>query len=126
MATVNNGADAVLAEILKTALDVAQKTGTFLSNQLPDVIQQLVKWKVFEAITYITILTLLSVASITLMIAMNRKKWFSVDSRVPLTILSFIFVAFLCIPLLTYVLTLIKITVAPKVWLLEYAASLVR
>ena len=45
-----NTTDQVLAEILKKGLEMAEKTGTFVMNQAPDVLRQFFLWHTISAI----------------------------------------------------------------------------
>ena len=47
--------DQQLAEILKKGLEAAEKTGNFVVEQAPDLIQQLIVWKTCEYIFLILI-----------------------------------------------------------------------
>ena len=60
--------DEQLAEILKKGLEAAEKTGNFVVEQAPDLIQQLIVWKTCEYI----LLILISVGLI-----LSIKKWYN-------------------------------------------------
>lgn len=123
--------DEAIAKVLETALTGLQKTGEFVVEQAPDLVRQLILWNTakYAALLVLGLLLLIVLGTISYKIAKAGTKSNAYDkdgywiassltglaglmSGVPLTI--------------TNGLGLLKITLAPKVWLLEYAASLVR
>lgn len=130
--------DEVLATALQIALDTAKATGTFVVEQAPDVVQQLVLYKTVEYTVWSVIPAVGAVCLSCKAVQLYRKAaekvkksssnfttvddfsefWFSMLSGSASVILSLIAA--------THITWLLKITLAPKVWLLEYAASLVK
>jgi hypothetical protein len=112
-------------EVLQGAISQATKGAEFLKEQIPDILQQLLAWKLAEA----SIKTAVGLVGIALTVWAGKHLWRWVrkeDSGYePMMV-------FLGLPLVpSFILAsnffdAVKILVAPKVWLLEYAAELVR
>lgn len=117
-----------LVELINGAQAAGTEAFLFTKEQVPDVIQQLLRWKFAEAV----ILVLISLAVVVFCIYAGRLAWkadgekymddghcfvFSVSAIVG-SILSFIGMLNL--------MTAVQIWLAPKVYLLEYAASLIK
>lgn len=116
----------VLTEILNGALTAKD----FILAELPEVVQQLLLWKFWLSITYNVVGISISILSIVLArklykyidgiesntYDMDGVKWFSVLVLIP------------TIPALVEGLNLtwLQIWVAPKIYLIEYAASLAK
>lgn len=139
--------DEAVTQVLTTALDAAKKTGAWLSDQVPDVLHQLIVWHIAQDIF------LLSIAAVMVTVYVSslswfdseyeagRKKhaergknpqWYSIEDM-PLGAVWLMWLlaggAATVIGLISLVingLDLIELLVAPKVWLLEYAAHLVK
>ena len=123
--------DEQLAEILKKGLEAAEKTGSFVVEQAPDLIQQLIVWKTCEYI----LLILISVGLI-----LSIKKWYNsaikrygdfddfIDSVefVGFSIYSIIVIPIFGIALFYSFFNLVQILLAPKIWLIEYATNLIK
>lgn len=123
--------DEQLAEILKKGLEAAEKTGSFVVEQAPDLIQQLIVWKTCEYI----LLILISVGLI-----LSIKKWYNsaikrygdfddfIDSVefVGFSIYSIIVIPIFGIALFHSFFNLVQILLAPKIWLIEYATNLIK
>lgn len=120
-----------LEEKLVEVINQAQKAGAeafiFTKEQVPDVINQLLIWKFWDNLTQSFIGLVLLCASFYgffFGIREEKRDRYS-DIGFPIIIISGIvgalsFVVFLC-----GLLTALKIYLAPKVYLLEYAASLI-
>lgn len=131
-----NLADSLATLINKTIAGVDAASG-FLQEQIPDVIHQLLMWKMVEALFTAAIL-LISIAVVgTLLykfylVASEKMKINKLnDDHMVVTIISAIlYMIFGAIPSLIIfyqnVNTALQIWIAPKVWLIEYAASLVK
>ena len=120
--------DEQLAEILKKGLEAAEKTGSFVVEQAPDLIQQLIVWKTCEYI----LLILISVGLI-----LSIKKWYNsaikrygdfIDSVefVGFSIYSIIVIPIFGIALFHSFFNLVQILLAPKIWLIEYITNLIK
>lgn len=123
--------DEAIAKVLETALNGLQKTGEFVVEQAPDLIRQLLLWNTVEYILFLVFgLMFLIGGPLT-----ARKVWkmsagsdaYDKGGYYACTALSAIIGVMAGVPLVIHNLCgLLKITLAPKIWLLEYAASLVR
>ena len=69
--------DEQLAEILKKGLEAAEKTGNFVVEQAPDLIQQLIVWKTCEYILLILISDEINFPSFVFMFASSTKFFIS-------------------------------------------------
>lgn len=120
----------ILNGALRKAIEVASKTGEFVVQQAPDVVQQLIVWKTAAYALELVI----SVVFTAWMVWIIRKLHKSVDYdsyEAPPYIIGMVFAALFgaCSTLfcsLPSAFALLKITLAPKVWLLEYAAALIK
>lgn len=132
-----NKTDEVLAQVLTKALEVAEKTGQFVIEQAPDVVQQLILYYTVLYWAYIAFGLLVLAVGMTLSVrsfksALARAEkhdykdaddfgqfWFGMLAGVVSS------VAFLFL-FINNISAALKITLAPKVWLIEYAANLIR
>lgn len=130
--------DEAIASALEAALRAAETTGTFVVEQAPDVIQQLllfstVKFGVIAAaatcgsiIAGISAGKLFSAAD---KLAENSEKYYATaDDFGEFWAGLFLVAASIVLGAAAACnsLSFLKITLAPKVWLLEYAASLIK
>ena len=123
--------DEQLAEILKKGLEAAEKTGNFVVEQAPDLIQQLIVWKTCEYI----LLILISVGLI-----LSIKKWYNWAIKryeyfgdftgevefIVFSIYSIFVILVFGITLFNSFFNLIQILLAPKIWLIEYITNLIK
>lgn len=123
MSDKENAAEKALAELL----DKSMQAGDFLVEQAPMVVQELLVYKSFEHAAYALVLFL--ACSVFVFIALNRIKEFICsgdgDNLVVAAFSSLPAVMLFCF-FFGNLLSFIKIMVAPKVYLLEYAAALVK
>lgn len=122
----------VVNEVLSKALEAATATGNFVVEQAPDVVQQLLTYKMFEAATMSIILALASLV----MAWLSKKGWKlawsdSVGSEegAPILVASILLAASAAISTYvawSWIMVLAKIILAPKIFLIEYAAQLVK
>lgn len=120
--------DAALVDVINSTKDGIKAGVSFLQQQIPDVIQQLLIWKLYEAIFICVILGVFLI----LVGYLNYKqyKWLkTVDwEDHPLLILNGIQLL-LIVPssmFISELKTIIQIYFAPKIFLIEYAATLVK
>lgn len=115
--------------VLEKAIQAATSTGEFLEEQVPLVVEELVAWKIAEAVIYV----LLCVAFFVIWVwrgwvFCNKKDPNSVDFFPwgPWLIVAG-FGSFFAIPaFIINLMVAVKWIVAPRVALIEYAANLVR
>ena len=122
-----------LGELLSKANSGIDTAGEFLASELPDVIQQLLMWHGIYNLTLflISFAAAIIATTLTVKVFLNMKvegHWSANDTNTELSgtggsslILSVILVVLF---LFTINLQWLQIWVAPKVWLLEYAAKL--
>lgn len=111
-----------LREALTTLLDKSLSAVDFMVAELPEVIQQLLLWKMWENLIYFTVslIAALTVWVVATCLYRNdnshdRVMWFV-----------FAFLVSLVVLLLGFNVTWLQILIAPKVYLIEYAASLAK
>ena len=123
--------DQQLAEILKKGLEAAEKTGNFVVEQAPDLIQQLIVWKTCEYI----FLILISIAFMFSLYKWHKsamKRYDDFDDFCDkieffiYCIYSIVVISIFGIALFTSFFNLIQILLAPKIWLIEYASQLIK
>ncbi len=122
---MNEALQNTVNDILQGAIAQATKGAEFLQEQIPDVVQQLLAWKLAEA----SIKTVLGVLGIVAVVWAGKRLWRWVrneDCGMEPMVAFLVLPLFPCIALASNFLDAVKIVVAPKVWLLEYAAGLVR
>lgn len=147
--STNERAQEALADLLNMAIDSLEGAQTFAEAQLPDVIEQLLMWKMLESMVPASIAILLWAGAAYLLIGTpaairrarkaydNREEWTRLHAYSEITSPTYDF-ASLGVPritpallialagLLMFNLTWLQILVAPKVYLLEYASNLVK
>jgi hypothetical protein len=115
-----------LVDIIQQVCGGVKQGGSFLQQQIPDVVKQLLIWKLAESLVLLA-LCLLSVTSYIVGVVKVWNHRGANEFMPPLLVLGILFILIpgLCIAVLS-LLTALKIYIAPKVWLIEYAASLVK
>jgi hypothetical protein len=114
--------DEVLSEVVKKALLVAEKTGTFVIEQSPLILQEFYNWHICESILGISLWFLISIVLIIIAFKIKNKEYFDfsdIDDFMPILIIC-IFLVFSIGFLCSYVYDLVFILVAPKLYLIEY------
>lgn len=124
--TASQGLEGALVDIIQQVSGGVKQGVNFLQQEIPDVVKQLLVWKLCEALVMMVFCLLLTTSYIICVV----KLWdhHSADEFMPpLLVLGGIF---LLAPTLfgvgASILTALQIYIAPKVWLIEYAASLVK
>jgi len=142
---MNEELQKALGELLSKANNGIDAAGDFLAVELPDVIQQLLMWHgMYSFIMFIVGFLLLTTMPITLKSCLrvkdraksdydNGEPWTRYDSSGTSTtshLYDFIFIIYALLPIQIIIglqcinLEWLQIYLAPKVWLLEYAAKL--
>jgi len=125
-----NETDKQLAEILKKGLEIAEKTGNFIVEQAPDLIQQLLIWKTVQhSLTFIVGVVLTVAMYRVFKKIYNDKKsddydYFDGIWESPFTWFGLITGLLITICCLSDFYNLIQIVFAPKIYLIEYSAKL--
>lgn len=132
MATPNK-TDEVLAAILTNGLETAEKTGQFLKEQLPDVVQQLLMWNIANCIMWISVVLIYYIVYSVGWVKFTKKAEASDmysssrDWAYTFKLVGGVIGVLIATPILMmYLSELLKLLIAPKVWLLEYAANIIR
>jgi len=129
---VNKQMEAVVTEVLTKALKAAETTGEFLTEQTPEVVQQLLLWNgVSSAIKFgVCVILLLLIAFKWIPKSVKACQKVDEEGEVYDYEEYSLFLVFWVAPIAILVgvadLVWLKILIAPKLYLLEYASSLVR
>lgn len=116
--------DDTVNQILQDAVAKAAQGAEFLKGEVPAVVQQLLHWNMLACLAW----------SACALIAIGIVVWANViafrtkddDYFAPAALGGSAIAIFALIVLTNNIIEAIKISIAPKVWLLEYAAHLVR
>lgn len=115
-------------QALQLATNTAIQTKTFVMEQIPDVVKQLIAYNIAADIFWISLWVIVSgVWGYILKKLWPAKKEYYPDDdpRVPLVVFSVAIWVIAIIVTLYIGFDLLKLTLAPKVWLIEYMANLV-
>lgn len=131
--------DEQLAKILQKGIEVAEKSGHFIIEQAPDLIQQLIIWKSVSYIFNILVgLSLLYAYYQWYKMVKNKIEnnnnnnnkgilWDEDFEDYPGLIISGVFIVIISISILFISIhNLIQIIIAPKIWLIEYTMNLIK
>ena len=128
---MNEQANKILADLLQKASNGIDAAVSFSQAQIPDVIHQLLMWNFAESIIFSLtgILLFLLVQYLTFRIFKYlRKEWegdyFSDHPEVIVMFMLWLLVTLITLTLLD--LSWLKIWIAPKLYLIEYASHLVK
>ena len=135
---LNNNMQDALAVLINKAVGGIDAASGFLQEQIPDVIHQLLVWKMCEALLSTGIFLGLSVL-FSIILRLIYKKHLKEQSKscceredgwdvllMGSGIFFFLFEIVTCIVVFSNISTALQIWLAPKVWLIEYAARLVK
>lgn len=123
---MNEQLQQALTDLINKSMSGVDAATGFLAAEVPDVVQQLLMWHaVYNAAMFIFALIMLFSGVSTAISAFASGKlsgyeWNKQDAKIIFGVISVI------VFLYTVNLTWLKIWIAPKVWLLEYAASLAK
>lgn len=110
-------------QALQLAINTAIQTKTFVMEQVPDVVKQLITYNIATDIFWISFWIVASgVWGYILKKLWPAKKehYYGDDPRVPLTLASVVIWLIAIIVTLVLGFDLLKLTLAPKVWLMEH------
>lgn len=115
--------DEILAQILQKAIDVATTGGDFIAGQIPDVIKQLL---LFNAISsaFWSIIGLIGFYITRKLFIWAVDLFKNEEDYFPAFFVPAATLVISCVIFLTNFTRFMKIELAPKLYLLEYAASL--
>jgi hypothetical protein len=125
-----------LSQLLTEAIQAGKNAVDFVQAQAPEIVQQLLHWKMAEAITQLTLSVIgLIIAGIAVRSCIDLSKkaiaapyteeFSYVIGTFACGLIAFFCLAFSLNNIREPLQTIIQITVAPKVYLMEYAAHLV-
>ncbi len=121
---MNEEAQKILVDLLKKATDGIDSAVTFSQQQIPDVINQLLVWNAVSSAITQAICTVITIIIVTVCVKVWRKSYDD-DAITLATFLSFA-ACVITIPVFFCNFDWLKIWIAPKLYLIEYAASLVQ
>lgn len=129
--TASQGLEGALVDIIQQVSGGVKQGVDFLQAEIPDVVKQLLMWKFAEAVVWAIGSLVLSLQLIPVGIwAVKYHQKYYGDYDVPghifASVLSLVVSGIAVGQLFTHALEALKIYIAPKVWLIEYAASLVK
>lgn len=110
-----------LVEIINRSFSAVDKAVDFAKEQMPDVIYQLLLWKAVWS--FFIMVVCISIATASIVFA---KKLLAESDDANCLIIPIIFVPISGIALFSAGFDWLQILIAPKIYLLEYAASLAR
>jgi len=118
-------------EALRAIIDNAAAAKDFILAELPEVVQQLLMWKMIESILSMVVSILCCLIAVGVNVwqfKVVKKHWERITSESAEPFLMFnVLQLFWILPIcLLFSMTWLKILIAPKVYLLEYATHLVR
>lgn len=123
---MNEQLQVALTEILNKTMKGVEAGVGFLQAELPDVIQQLLIWKAAEAAFYSFVGVLMIFASIYGAKRTHKASYDLDETVIPLYMASVGGLFGGCFLIGSNSLTVIQIWLAPKIYLIEYAASLAK
>lgn len=119
---MSNELDQVLSKAIEKGIEMAEKTGEFVIDQAPDLIQQFYHWHIAKE--SLVILVCITIAILFIKI---WNKFFDSDEYEELDEGAAIYLAFMVIILIisfiisiSALLELLQIIIAPKLYLIEY------
>jgi len=128
---MNEQLQTALADLLSKANEGIDSASGFLVDEIPDVIYQLLMWYgVYSAIMCVAGIIYLSVLYKAIKWSLTGPRWDwhmkQTDAGFP-TPVFYMLTVLLLIPVFhMFNLTWLKIWIAPKIWLIEYAATLAK
>lgn len=121
---MNEQAQKILVDLLKKATDGIDSAVAFSQAQIPDVVQQLLMWHAVSSAAIQVLCLLIIIFSITV-IVITWNTGDDADSVMLVTVIMGIITIVFLVVFFNY-FDWLKIWLAPKLYLIEYAASLVK
>lgn len=128
---MNDDLQKQIAEILKQAVSAAQKGGEWIAGQIPDVLHQLIVWTAVQGAVALALEVALTICWV--MFIPRHFRWVSAGSYRDDREFTYVPVGFAALGsaifyacLTGYVFDGLKALVAPKLFLLEYAAHVLK
>ena len=123
--SISPESDKAIAAVLNRALEGANAAGDFLKEKLPDVLQQLLLWNIWKHSLVVALYLTVMVLSVLLIRKAWKENWDEAVAAFVTFVGIFACVIFSLI-MISSLFELVQLLVAPKVWLLEYAANLLK
>jgi len=127
---MNTELDQTANEALRALIDNAASAKEFILAELPEVVQQLLLWKMWESIIYMLMPIAAAIATVVIlkktMAALIEVDGDPTIKTVPLVVASAISIVVSLVSMSLLNIDWLQIWLAPKVYLLEYAADLVK
>ena len=118
-----------LIQILHGATSVGGEAKDFILAQAPDVIRQFITFNLIKEWSLVGVGILLLLVALTIIIVWCVKGWWNFDKHfeklMPGTMISIIFFMIGCVTLGDHASNALKITFAPKIYLIEAANNLI-
>lgn len=119
-----------IAEVLRKALEAAQKGGEWIAGQIPDVLRQVIYWEIAVGVVWLLLFIITARVSFLWLTKWSDQELDCSDEWMPsklfaagiggiATLVTGIFA-------LIYGFSALKAIIAPKLFLLEYAAHLLK
>ena len=134
-----NPLEKALGSIIEKGVAGVEKGVSFLEAQLPDVIEQLLTWKMWELILWDIFILIGCAACIGGAVLSNKKhkaakeavknkdRYSYYDDWVIFGVSGFAIIGMvLCAGFIAQTIQVLKIWIAPKIYLIEYAAELIK
>lgn len=121
-----NSSGALIKDGIEGTVKVTKNLADVVSTQVPDIVEQLLLWKLSEAIFYFVICLVLFVLAVRYLMSLKNKQISEDSSHIPLGILSITSSPFSFLGAIHYASDILYISIAPKVWLLEYITNLTK
>lgn len=124
---MNDELQKALLAIINSITNAVGKAVNFLSDQIPDVIHQLLMWKAVESFIWFIIPFIVATSALVLAY-FKEKEWKNNGDDFEQGIMWFISgtISLICFVISFTHMSWLQILIAPKIYLLEYAASLVK
>jgi len=129
---VDENLNTIVIELIKESISTIEKSKEFVSDQLPDIVQQLLYWYFMSSLTKFIFSISILFISIYLAVRINTKIYkkadtiFDDDMFGSLIITTLGLLCILVFSVKMFTLTWLQIYIAPKVFLIEYINTLIK
>ncbi len=124
--SVSEQLQTTLIDLIHATVDGAKAAKDFVAGQIPDVIHQLLMWKMTESL--IIFVTLIGLTIVNFVVAKKFWNWMMKEDDLggsPLLMISAFIQVFLFLGIMCH-MDWLQIIIAPKLYLIEYLAHLAR
>jgi len=122
-----------LQQAIKKGIEIAEQTGTFVIEQAPELLQEFYRWHIVKYVMFILIMVVISFTVIFLARLFGEEKsrytdlkllgkWYDTENPKGILVIMSLVISFLfsIIVFLDAIFNLVKLTIAPKIYLIEY------